>query len=219
MSEEKNYHMTPEALRKYGRAVVDWIADYYEKIESLPVLSQVEPGELRSLLPAQAPKESEAFGNLLNQPMGRFNRSGDLSSLIPGCTTSSRCAFVSGRQTANSGTSNMPGRESRMLPLKSNQIRQASRNFYIFIIQFSIIKRMIFSKPWNDGMMEWWNDGMMVFQRILSIFIFASKTNIASNPILQCPEPNFPVFHHSSIPIWGKSPNSIYLYFEGEQDD
>jgi hypothetical protein len=39
MSEEKSYPMTPEAFRKYGRAVVDWIADYYEKIESfiLPI--------------------------------------------------------------------------------------------------------------------------------------------------------------------------------------
>ena len=77
MSEEKSYHMTPEAFRKYGRAVVDWIADYYEKIESLPVLSQVEPGELRSFLPAHAPKEGEAFEDILN----------DVTNLIlPGIT-------------------------------------------------------------------------------------------------------------------------------------
>ena len=65
MTEDKSYHMTPEEFRKYGRAVVDWIADYYEKIESLPVLSRVEPGELRSMLPAQAPAQSEAFESLL----------------------------------------------------------------------------------------------------------------------------------------------------------
>ncbi len=65
MTEEKSYHMTPDEFRKYGRAVVDWIADYYEKIESLPVLSHVEPGELRSMLPAQAPAQSEAFEGLL----------------------------------------------------------------------------------------------------------------------------------------------------------
>ena len=66
MPEEKNYHMNPEEFRKYGRAVVDWIADYYEKIESLPVLSRVTPGELRSILPAQAPEEGETFETLLN---------------------------------------------------------------------------------------------------------------------------------------------------------
>jgi aromatic-L-amino-acid decarboxylase len=65
MKEGEGYHMTPEEFRKYGRAVVDWIADYYEKIESLPVLSRVEPGELRSVLPAQAPAQSEAFESLL----------------------------------------------------------------------------------------------------------------------------------------------------------
>ena len=31
MSENKNYHMTPDEFRRYGREVVDWIADYYER--------------------------------------------------------------------------------------------------------------------------------------------------------------------------------------------
>ncbi len=31
-----SYHMTPDEFRRYGRAVVDWIADYYERIEILP---------------------------------------------------------------------------------------------------------------------------------------------------------------------------------------
>jgi len=34
-----SFHMTPEEFRKQGHAVVDWIADYYERIESFPVLS------------------------------------------------------------------------------------------------------------------------------------------------------------------------------------
>ena len=33
MVEEKSYHMTLEEFRRCGRAVVDWIADYYERIE------------------------------------------------------------------------------------------------------------------------------------------------------------------------------------------
>ncbi len=44
MDAKTNFHMTPAEFRRYGRTVVDWIADYYEQIESLPVLSQVEPG-------------------------------------------------------------------------------------------------------------------------------------------------------------------------------
>jgi aromatic-L-amino-acid decarboxylase len=66
MTEERNYHMTPEQFRRYGRAVVDWIADYYERIETFPVLSMVEPGQIRSSLPVSPPQKSEAFEDILN---------------------------------------------------------------------------------------------------------------------------------------------------------
>ena len=60
-----SYHMTPDEFRRHGRAVVDWIADYYERIESYPVLSQVQPGEIRAGLPAQAPLHGEPFEAML----------------------------------------------------------------------------------------------------------------------------------------------------------
>jgi aromatic-L-amino-acid decarboxylase len=65
MPPDKDYHMTPEQFRQRGRAVVDWIADYYERIETLPVLSQVEPGQVRRALPADAPAEGESFDAIL----------------------------------------------------------------------------------------------------------------------------------------------------------
>ena len=40
--------MTPDEFRNHGREVIDWIADYMERVEQLPVLSQVKPGEIRS---------------------------------------------------------------------------------------------------------------------------------------------------------------------------
>ena len=40
MPEPQNYHMTPAEFRQHGHDLIDWIADYYERIESLPVLSQ-----------------------------------------------------------------------------------------------------------------------------------------------------------------------------------
>jgi len=58
--------MTPQQFREYGRAVVDWIADYYEHIEELPVLSQVEPGDIRRKLPHQAPAAPEDFLSILD---------------------------------------------------------------------------------------------------------------------------------------------------------
>jgi len=65
MSEEKSFHMTPEEFRHYGRAVVDWIADYYQRIESFPVLAQVEPGQIRAALPSEPPVHGEAFETML----------------------------------------------------------------------------------------------------------------------------------------------------------
>jgi aromatic-L-amino-acid decarboxylase len=77
MSERKNYHMSVDDFRQYGRAVVDWIADYYEQLESLPVLSQVKPGQIRAGLPSHPPLDGEAFEDILQ----------DVTNLIlPGVT-------------------------------------------------------------------------------------------------------------------------------------
>jgi aromatic-L-amino-acid decarboxylase len=62
---DKSYHMTPEQFRQYGRDMVDWVAKYYEDIETLPVLSQVKPGEIRQKLPGAAPQEAEDFATIL----------------------------------------------------------------------------------------------------------------------------------------------------------
>ena len=65
MPDEINYHMTPKEFRRHGRAVVDWIADYYENIESYPVLSQIQPGEIRASLPPEPPLRGEHFEDML----------------------------------------------------------------------------------------------------------------------------------------------------------
>ena len=65
MPVEKSYHMTPEQFRQHGHAVVDWIADYYKRIETLAVLSQAKPGEVRQMLPAEAPTSGESFATML----------------------------------------------------------------------------------------------------------------------------------------------------------
>ena len=61
MVEQKRFHMTPAEFREQGRAVVDWIADYYERIETFPVMSQAKPGEIRKGLPDSPPKTGEAL--------------------------------------------------------------------------------------------------------------------------------------------------------------
>ncbi len=59
------HHMTSEDFRRHGRAVVDWIADYLERVEDLPVLSQVEPGSVRDALPPAPPQHGEPFAAML----------------------------------------------------------------------------------------------------------------------------------------------------------
>ncbi len=70
MGEEMGFHMTPDQFREYGRAVIDWIADYYERIESFPVLSRVEPGQIRASLPAGPPEQGEPFDAILRDVEG-----------------------------------------------------------------------------------------------------------------------------------------------------
>jgi aromatic-L-amino-acid/L-tryptophan decarboxylase len=65
-SSPKSYHMSPEAFRRFGRAAVDWIADYMERVEQLPVLSQVEPGQIYRALPEQPPAGPEPFDAALH---------------------------------------------------------------------------------------------------------------------------------------------------------
>lgn len=65
MDDAHSYHMTPNQFREYGRMLVDWIADYYENIEQYPVLSQVQPGDIRAQLPDAPPQQGEAFPDML----------------------------------------------------------------------------------------------------------------------------------------------------------
>src|SRR5437879_4487889 len=65
MSAPPGSHMTPEEFRRWGRAVVDWLADYQERVESLPVLSTAKPGQIRASLPPDPPLEGEPFEAIL----------------------------------------------------------------------------------------------------------------------------------------------------------
>ena len=65
MSDAPSFHMSPDDFRRYGKEVVDWIADYHERVETLPVLSQVKPGEIRAALPPKPPQHGESFAAML----------------------------------------------------------------------------------------------------------------------------------------------------------
>jgi aromatic-L-amino-acid/L-tryptophan decarboxylase len=60
-----SYHWTPDEFRKHGHEVVEWVARYLETIEDHPVQSPVEPGWVRSQLPASPPAVPEPFEEVL----------------------------------------------------------------------------------------------------------------------------------------------------------
>jgi len=66
LSEPSSYHMTTEQFRQYGYSVVDWIARYYRDVEKFPVLSKVQPGDVRRALPDAPPNLPEEFPKLLS---------------------------------------------------------------------------------------------------------------------------------------------------------
>lgn len=61
----KTGDMSADEFRRYGHDLVEWIANYHERIESFPVLAQVEPGWLKSNLPPSAPEQGEDFAAVL----------------------------------------------------------------------------------------------------------------------------------------------------------
>ncbi len=53
------------AFREDGALALDWVASYLERVGGLPVLSQVEPGEIRAALPSAPPDDPEPFAAVL----------------------------------------------------------------------------------------------------------------------------------------------------------
>jgi aromatic-L-amino-acid decarboxylase len=56
--------MDPDDFRRLGHELVDWIAEYRERIGELPVMSRVAPGEVRSLLPSTPPQQGEGLAGI-----------------------------------------------------------------------------------------------------------------------------------------------------------
>ena len=57
--------MNADDFRRLGHDLIDWIADYFEKIDDLPVLAAIEPGDLKAKLPATPPAQGEAMEKII----------------------------------------------------------------------------------------------------------------------------------------------------------
>jgi aromatic-L-amino-acid/L-tryptophan decarboxylase len=94
--------MDPEAFRRDAHRVVDWLADYLAHPDSYPVLSRVQPGDVRDALPAHAPESGEPFDRIFAD----FER-----IVVPGLTHWNHPGFFAYFATTASG----PGILAEML--------------------------------------------------------------------------------------------------------
>ena len=69
--------MDANEFRRLGYQLVDWIADYREGLERLPVMSQVQPGEIRAAFPAHPPQH----GGRMDTALAALER-----DVLPGIT-------------------------------------------------------------------------------------------------------------------------------------
>jgi aromatic-L-amino-acid decarboxylase len=53
--------MTPDEFRTIGHRLIDWIADYRQRVAELPVMARTEPGAIKAQLPAAPPEQPEDF--------------------------------------------------------------------------------------------------------------------------------------------------------------
>jgi aromatic-L-amino-acid/L-tryptophan decarboxylase len=69
--------MDAQHFRRLGYQLVDWIADYREGLERLPVMSQAQPGDIRAAFPDHPPLK----GGRMDQALAALDR-----DVLPGIT-------------------------------------------------------------------------------------------------------------------------------------
>jgi aromatic-L-amino-acid decarboxylase len=57
--------MNKEDFRRFGHELIDWIADYFDGIDDLPVLAAIEPGHLKAQLPPAPPEKGEPMEQII----------------------------------------------------------------------------------------------------------------------------------------------------------
>jgi aromatic-L-amino-acid decarboxylase len=57
--------MGKEEFRRFGHQLIDWIAEYLDRVDALPVLSQIEPGDLKAQLPSAPPEMGEPMAQII----------------------------------------------------------------------------------------------------------------------------------------------------------
>ncbi len=57
--------MKTDEFRRHAHAMVDWMADYMDRVETYPVRAQVKPGEIAARLPTSPPEHGEPMERIV----------------------------------------------------------------------------------------------------------------------------------------------------------
>jgi len=97
-------------FRRDGAAALDWAAGYLDRLDDLPVLAQVQPGELSAKLPLSPPEEGEPFASVLH----------DLDELI--CAGADELAAPALLRVLRDETASEPGILAELIAATLNQV-------------------------------------------------------------------------------------------------
>ncbi|MCL5031482.1 MAG: pyridoxal-dependent decarboxylase [Bacteroidetes bacterium] len=86
--------MPVEEFRNFGHQLIDWVADYFQNIESYPVLPNINPGDIKSKLPKTPPVDGESMEEILKDIDGK---------IMPGITHWNHPNFMAYFNSTSSG--------------------------------------------------------------------------------------------------------------------
>src|SRR4028119_719035 len=76
---------TTSEFREAAHKAVDWIADYFDQIESYPVLSSAEPGDIARQFASAASEEGKPYDELFDE---------FVQKIVPGITHWNHQSFM-----------------------------------------------------------------------------------------------------------------------------
>lgn len=134
--------MSAADFRRFGHELVDWIANYFEHIEELPVLAQIEPGDLKAQLPPSAPQTGEPMAAIL----------ADVDRLIvPALTHWSHPSFFAYFATSTSGPGIFGELLSAAFDVKSMLWRTSPASTELEEVVLDWLRQMIGLDPGMSG--------------------------------------------------------------------
>src|SRR5712671_4570632 len=134
--------MSAAEFRRFGHEIVDWIANYFEHIEELPVLAQIEPGDLKAQLPAAPPDQGESMEAIL----------GDVDRLIvPALTHWSHPSFFAYFATSTSAPGIFGELLSAAFDVKSMLWRTSPASTELEEVVLDWLRQMIGLDPGMSG--------------------------------------------------------------------